>query len=378
MFRNYMSGFMQRFSLSDYIPTIFSHGLSRRQLTTVAKRPVTSTMFAQVVEVHGGPEVFKTKNIPTPAVKPGHVLIQVEASSVNPVDYKIRKGLSPWLSPVLPAVLHSDVAGSVVQVGDGVKHLRVGDEVYGCAGGFKGNGGALAEYMLADASLLAKKPHSLTMVESAALPLVAITAYEALFDRAKLKPGQTVLIQGAAGGVGHVAIQFAKSCGAIVYATASSADKVKIAEQYGAIGINYKEKSVEDYVKEHTNGKGFDVVMNTVGGPSLADAFVACANNGVVCGISSSATYDLSQMHKKGLSLHLVFMPGPLVNNVGRKRHGEILAEVAALVDKGKVKPLISKVFPFTEVGNAHQFLEDGKATGKVGLSQDLVNFKLK
>ncbi|HLB42176.1 MAG TPA: zinc-dependent alcohol dehydrogenase family protein [Gammaproteobacteria bacterium] len=329
-------------------------------------------MVAQVIEQHGGPDVFKTLTIQTPKIKPEHILIRVEASSVNPVDYKIRKGMSPWLSPALPAVLHSDVAGVVVEVGEGVRHFKEGDEVYGCAGGFKGNGGALAEYMLADARLLAHKPRSLSMVESAAMPLVAITAFEALFDRAKLKYGQTILIQGAAGGVGHLAVQFAILQGANVYATASSTEKLSLVKEYGAIGINYREKKVEEYVQEFTDGKGFDVVMNTVGGASLADAFTACANNGVVVGISSSATYDLSPMHKKGLSLHIVFMPGPLVNNVGRERHGEILKEVAILVDKGLVKPLISRVFPFSQVGAAHQYLETGPTMGKVGLKQDL------
>ena len=330
------------------------------------------TMQAQVVKTFGGPEVFEISKIKFPKIEPGHVIIQVAASSVNPVDYKIRQGLSPWLSPELPAVLHSDVAGVVAQVGEGVSEFKEGDEVYGCAGGFKGNGGALAEYMLADARLLAPKPRTLDMIQSAALPLVGITAYEALFDRAKIKSGDTVLIQGAAGGVGHIAIQLVRAVGAKVYATASSPKKLEVAAQYGAIGINYKEKTVEHYVEEYTGGRGFDIVMNTVGGASLQDAFIACAANGVVVGISSSATYDLSPLHKKGLSLHLVFMPGPLVNNVGRERHGEILRKIAALVDQGLVQPFIESKFPFSKVAQAHAYLESGSALGKVGLEQDL------
>jgi NADPH2:quinone reductase len=351
---------------SRYIPSI------RSFTTSDAPMKPSANMKAQVIEQHGGPEVFNIITMKTPSVKPGHVLIQVKASSVNPVDFKIRKGLSPALSPALPAILHGDVAGVVVDVGGEVRKFKVGDEVYGCAGGFKGNGGALAEYMLADARLLAKKPRSLTMIESAALPLVAITAYEALFDRANLQAGQTVLIQGAAGGVGHIAIQLAKARGAKVYATASSAEKLEIAEKFGAIPINYREKKPEEYVQEYTNGKGFDVVMNTAGGASLQDAIFACSINGTVTGISSSATYDLAPMHRKGLSLHIVLMPNPLVHNIGRERHGEILTEVATLVDKGLVKPLIDRVFPFSEVGASHQYLESGVAVGKVGLEQDL------
>jgi NADPH2:quinone reductase len=329
-------------------------------------------MVAQVVTEYGGPDVFKTKKIPAPTIKPGHVIIEIKASSINPVDYKIRQGLSPWLAPDLPAVLHSDLAGVVVEVGKNVTHFKAGDEVYGCAGGFKGNSGALAEYMLADVRLLAHKPRSLSMIESAALPLVAITAYEALVKRAQLKTGQTILIQGAAGGVGHIAVQLAKHLGAKVYATVSSPDKFKLVESYGAIGIDYRENTVKDYVQVHTNDKGFDVVMNTVGGQSLTDALVACGNNGVVVGISSSAMYDLSPMHKKGLSLHLVFMPNPLITGIGREQYGEILEKIATLADEGQIRPYIDRVFPFSEVGAAHLHLESKPTLGKIALEQDL------
>lgn len=336
------------------------------------KRWPSEQMIAQVVTEHGGPEVFKTMMVPAPIGTPGHVIIEVHASSINPVDYKIRQGLSPWLSPDMPAVLHSDVAGVVVDVGANVTHFKKGDEVYGCAGGFKGNGGALAEYMLADTRLLSHKPRSLTMVESAALPLVAITAYEALVKRAQLKPGQTILIQGAAGGVGHIAVQLAKHLGAKVYATVSSPEKLSLVEKYGAIGINYKKNTVQDYVQAYTEGKGFDVVMNTIGGPSLADALIACASHGVVVGISSSSTYDLSPMHKKGLSLHLVFVPAPLITGIGREQYGDILEKIAALVDKNLVRPHIDHVFSFSDVGAAHTYLESKPMMGKIALKQNL------
>lgn len=301
------------------------------------------------------------------------MLISVEASSVNPVDTKIRAGLNPPISPDFPAVLHSDVAGIVVEVGENVKKFKIGDEVYGCAGGFKGNDGALAEYMLADASLIAHKPRKLSMVEAAALPLVGITAWEALFDRANLRAKQSILIQGATGGVGHIAIQLAIWKGADVYATASSTEKLLKAEEFGAIGINYKKNSVADYTSQYTHGTGFDVVMNTVGGHSLADSFEACAAAGVVSAISSSETYDLTPLHKKGLTLHVIFMPAPLLTGKGRQRHGEILAELSQLVDAGYVTPLIDSIFPFSKVGDAHARLASGQIMGKVVLKQDLL-----
>ena len=203
-------------SAKDYVPVIFNLVASAastsqssptsRSLATTAKfyqKLPAKQMRAQVIEQHGDLTVFKILTVDTPQVQPGHVLIQVAASSVNPVDYKIRKGLSPWLAPALPAILHGDVAGIVVAVGEGVRKFKVGDTVYGCAGGFKGTGGALAEYMLADVRLLAHKPEGLSMIESAALPLVGITAYEALFDRATLQPGQTILIQNATKSICH-------------------------------------------------------------------------------------------------------------------------------------------------------------------------------
>src|SRR3954469_15932565 len=140
-------------------------------------------MKAQIIRRFGGPEVFETADIPRPEVKPGYVLINVAATSINPVDYKVRQH-GPPIAPELPAVLHGDVTGTIAEVGEGVTRFKPGDEVYACAGGVKGTGGALAEYMLADADLVSLKPESLTMAQAAALPLVSITAWEGLIDRA--------------------------------------------------------------------------------------------------------------------------------------------------------------------------------------------------
>lgn len=329
-------------------------------------------MKAQVIERFGETSVFKAANLPQPEVLPGHVLIRVAATSVNPVDFKIRGGAVKSISPDFPAVLHGDVAGIIEEVGEGVDTFKPDDEVYACAGGIKGLGGALAEFILADAALVARKPLSLSMREAAALPLVSITAWEGLIDRAKVQAGQNVLIYGATGGVGHIGIQLAKWAGAKVFATASSEEKMMIARELGAdIAINYRKQTVEEYVAEYTAGKGFDLVFDTVGNDNLQTAFKAAAFNGTVVSTVSLSTQDLSLLHVKGLTLHLVFMLIPMLHEIGRAHHGEILSKLAQLVDEGKVRPLLdAKSFSFSEVAQAHYHAESGQAIGKVTLEQ--------
>lgn len=328
-------------------------------------------MKAQVIQTFGNPSVFQIQDLPTPEVIPGHVLIQVKATSVNPIDTKVRSGFVPAVAPEFPAVLHGDVAGVVCAVGEGVSKFQVGDEVYGCAGGFKGTtGGALAEYMLADADLLAHKPKSLSMEEAAAIPLVAITAWEALFNRGKLAPGQNILIHAATGGVGHVAIQLAKWAGVKVYSTASSKEKLEIGARLGAdVTINYLEESVQDYVQKYTNGKGFDIVFDTVGGENLDRSFEAAALHGTVLAIAARSTHDLSPLHSKGLSLHVTFMLLKILNKESRKEYGEILEKITNIIEDGKLRPLLDpNIFTFDEVSKAHEHLESGKAIGKIVL----------
>lgn len=325
-------------------------------------------MKAQVIHEFGDPYIFEVLELPKPTIKEGHVLIRVMATSVNPVDYKIRRGNIPAIAPAFPAVLHGDVAGIIEEVGPGVTEFKVGDEVFGCAGGLRDCDGALAEFMLADARLIAKKPVTLSMHEAAALPLVSITAWEALFEKANIKPGQKVLIHAGTGGVGHIAIQLAKWAGADVYTTVSSAKKAEIATSLGATGtINYRQESVPDYVQRITNGKGFDVVFDTVGGDNINQSINAAALYGHVVTIQANSTNDLSQLHAISGSLHVVFMLIPLLRNIQRERHGKIMQKIAELVDQGQVKPLIDNhTFTFEEVGKAHALLESGEAIGKV------------
>ena len=225
-------------------------------------------MKAMIIRRHGEPSVFRAAEIPVPRIGPSQVLVRVAATSVNSVDWKIRK-LGLPLSPDLPAVLHGDVAGVVEAVGTDVDGLSGGDEVYGCAGGVKGSGGALAEFMACEAGFLAPKPTNLSMVEAAALPLVCLTAWEGLVDGADVGLGQMVLVHGGAGGVGHVAVQIAVAREARVYATVSGPEKAAVVRGYGAIPINYRKESVEGYVDVHTGGADFDIVYDTVGGDNL-------------------------------------------------------------------------------------------------------------
>ncbi|MBT2617380.1 MULTISPECIES: zinc-dependent alcohol dehydrogenase family protein [unclassified Bacillus (in: firmicutes)] len=330
-------------------------------------------MKAQIIQSFGDPSVFQLEEVSKPELKPGHVLIQVKASSVNPIDTKVRAGAVPAVAPEFPAVLHGDVAGLVSAVGEGVTEFKVGDEVFGCAGGFKGTGGALAEFMLADADLLAHKPKKLTMEEAASLPLVAITAWEALFNRAHLVPSQDILIHAATGGVGHIAIQLAKWKGATVYTTASSREKLEIGTRLGAdVAINYREENVHDYVQKYTDGKGFDVVFDTVGGENLDRSFEAAAVHGTVAAIAARSTHDLSPVHSKGLSLHVTFMLLKILNKDMHKQYGEILKKVAKVVEEGKLHPLVDpNMFTFDEVSKAHEYMESGKAIGKIVLKND-------
>lgn len=330
-------------------------------------------MKAITIDQFGDSSVFKEMNLPKPTIKAGHVLIKVLATSVNPLDYKIRKGWLPDLVKHFPMILHGDVSGVVEEAGEGVKGFSPGDEVYGCAGGLLDMGGALSEYILADANLIAKKPKSLSFSEAAALPLVALTAWEGLITYANLQSKQSILIYGGTGGVGHIAIQLAKWLGARVFATCSSINKMEIIKKLGAdVIINYKNVDVATYTKEHTHGTGFDVVFDTVGDGNLITSFSAAAIFGKVISIQAVGNYDLTTAFLKGLTLHLIMQPLPLITGMNREHYHSILTNLSELVDQGVIKPLVdSKKFTIQEVGAAHDYLERGQAIGKVVLTME-------
>lgn len=327
-------------------------------------------MKAWVIDRHGDPTVFAETEVAPPEVKAGHVLIEVAATSVNPIDTKLRQNPAPF-APALPAILHGDVAGTVAAVGSGVAGFKPGDAVYGCAGGVRGQGGALADFMLADARLLAPKPQSLSMAEAAALPLVALTAWEGLMDMARLRAGQSVLIHGAGGGVGHVAAQIAKAAGAAVVGTGSRPETLALIRSLGVAAADYKSQGGADLVKTYTGGRGFDVVFDMTGADALAATAETVRTRGQVVSIAGFGRVNMTSLFMKGVSIHFVFMIIPMLTGEGRERHGEILRSVARLADQGRLKPhLDSEHFTFAQVADAHRRLESGKAVGKVVLTR--------
>ena len=330
-------------------------------------------MKVMTISTFGGPDVFFAQNMPEPIAAKGQVVIEVKASSVNPIDLKIRAGMVPLATQEFPAVLHGDVSGIVSEIGPGVDHLKVGDEVWGCAGGFRGlPSGALAEKMLTDAQLITLKPKNLSFAEAAALPLVSLTSWFALADRAQVTAGQKVLIHAGAGGVGHAAIQIAKHLGADVYTTISSDEKAHHAKNMGANQtINYQKHSVEDYVNKYAEGRGFDVVFDTVGGTNLDASFLAARPGGTVVNIAARSTHDLSPMHARTLTLHVVFLVAQLANPANRYTIRPRLEKLCELVENGELKPLIDEQsYKFEKVADAHAYLESGKAIGKVVITR--------
>ncbi|MBV6634191.1 MAG: zinc-dependent alcohol dehydrogenase family protein [Alphaproteobacteria bacterium] len=327
-------------------------------------------MRAQIIEAFGGPEVFQLKDVPDPTPGPSQVLIRQQGSSVNPVDYKLRSD-GRDIAPEFPGILGFDVSGIVTAIGPDVTDFAVGDAVYGAAGGVKGQGGAYAELIAAETRVIAKRPSNISPVEAAAMPLVTITAWEGL-ERAGLSESRgaekTVLVRGGTGGVGHIAIQLAKAWGAEVTASVSGDDKAKIARDLGADHIiNYRDEDWDEAVAKLTDGAGFDIVFDGTGGDQLDPAFSAARLNGHVVALVSLFTHDLSLLHARGLSLHLVFMPLNLLAGIGGAEHQRILTGATALVEAGKLKPLIDdQRFTLETVPEAQTHAENGRPLGKV------------
>jgi len=321
-------------------------------------------MRAYVVEQAGGE--FRKVEMPVPELREREVLVRVVASGVNPLDLKIRAGQAGHAQQPLPAVLGLDMAGVVERVGAEVLRFRVGEEVYGMVGGVGGLQGTLAELIAVDEDLLAHKPRNLSMREAAALPLITITAWEGLVDRAKVHGGQTVLVHAGAGGVGSVAVQIAVAYGAEVFATVS-AEKRNIVEGLGATAIDYRALSVEEYVSANAGGEGFDVVYDTVGGGTLDASFVAVKRyTGHVVSCLGWGTHALAPLSFRGATYSGVFTLMPLLTGKDRAHHGKILEAAGKLVEEGKLRPLMSEQrFSVEEIGAAHAAVDAG-VVGKV------------
>jgi len=275
---------------------------------------------------------FRLAEVAKPTPREGEISVRIKASGVNPLDTKIRAGNAAHAGHPFPAVLGIDLAGVVEQVGPGVTEFHRGDEVYGMTGGVGGIQGSLAEFAAVDARLIAPKPQNLSMREAAALPLIAITAWEGLVDRANVRKGQQVLVLGVGGGVGHITVQIAKAAGADVFAVDGAA-KADYLASLGATPIDYRVETVTDYVGGHTGGKGFDIVYDTVGGPGLDGAFQAVGRFGHVVSALGWGTHALAPLSFKAASYSGVFTLLPLLTGEGRSHHGEILREVGKLVE---------------------------------------------
>ena len=321
-------------------------------------------MKAAILESHGAP--FRLADVARPIAAAGQVLVRIKAASVSPIDVKIHAGQAAHARQPLPAILGVDLAGTVESIGPDVTGFRRGDEVYGMTGGVGGVQGSLAEYAAVDAALLARKPNNFGMREAAALPLVFITAWEGLVDRANVRAGQTVLIHGGAGGVGHVAVQLARARGAKVFAT-GSAKSLDYIKQLGATPIDYDKATVEQYVAEHTGGKGFDIVYDNVGGTTLDASFNAIKRFGHVVSALGWGTHALAPLSFRGGSYSGVFTLLPLLTGEGRAHHGEIMREATRLAEAGQLRPRLDpRRFDLAGVADAHAAIEDRSAQGKI------------
>jgi NADPH:quinone reductase-like Zn-dependent oxidoreductase len=322
------------------------------------------SMQAAVLESYDAP--FRISAVSRPKPSEGQVLIRVRASAVNPLDLKIQKGEAAHARQPLPAILGIDLAGVVESVGNGVTQFGRGDEVFGMTGGVGGLQGSLAELAAVDAQLLARKPANFNMREAAALPLIFITAWEGLVDRAGLRAGQTVLVQGGAGGVGHIAIQIAIALGAKVFATGSVKDKSYI-ERLGATFIDYNAMSVVDYVATYASGGGFDLVYDTVGGAVLDASFNSVARFGHVVSALGWGTHALAPLSFRAATYSGVFTLLPLLSGEGRAHHGEILREAVKMCEAGKIVPRIDpRSFTLETVATAYHAIENRTGAGKM------------
>ncbi|MDO8404033.1 MAG: zinc-dependent alcohol dehydrogenase family protein [Pseudomonas sp.] len=322
-------------------------------------------MRALIVDVANGP--LRLVSIPRPVPGPGQVLVRIKASGVNPLDGKIRSGQAAHARQPLPAVLGMDLAGTIEALGEGVSGWLPGDEVYAMATGIGGAQGSLAQFAVVDARLLAHKPGNLSMRETAGLPLVLITAWEGLVDRARVRAGQKVLIHGGAGGVGHLAVQIARAFGAEVFATGSAGQQA-IIESFGATFIDYRKSSVEDYVAEHTGGEGFDIVYDTVGGETLDASFKAArVYEGHVVSCLGWGQHSLAPLSFRAATYSGVFTLLPLLTGKGGEHHGQILRDAAKLIEAGKLKPLLDpRQFTLQTAEAAHELLAGGAAQGRL------------
>jgi NADPH2:quinone reductase len=321
-------------------------------------------MHALILNRYNGP--LELSEVPRPKPAAGELLVRIAACGLNPLDTKIRAGNAEHAKHPLPLVLGIDMAGVIEEIGPGVSAFNVSDKVYGMTGGVGGIQGSLAQYAAVDADLLALKPSNLTMREAAALPLAFITSYLGIVDRVHLSAGQTVLVQGGAGGVGHVSVQLSLALGGVVWATASEHDK-DFVSGLGATPIDYRTQTAEQYVESGTRGEGFDLVVDTVGGPTLDASFAAVKHFGHVVSALGWGTHSLAPLSFREATYSGVFTLHPLLTGMQRAHYGEILREATRLAEAGQLTPRMDpRQFDLNSAELAYEALTNGTAAGKL------------
>jgi NADPH2:quinone reductase len=334
-------------------------------LNTLIMKTNIKTMNAMVLEQIQMPLVLR--ELPIPALKNGQVLVKIVASGLNPLDLKIQDGKAAHAQVTTPAVLGMDMAGIIVEIASDVTNFNLGDEVYGLVGGIGNNQGTLAEYIVVDSDHLALKAKNISMKQAAAMPLVLITAWEGLVDRANVSKGQKVLIHGGSGGVGHMAVQIAKAFGAEVYAT-DSGRGLKYIESLGATAIDYTTMQPEEYVNKYTDGKGFDIVYDVVGGVTLDNSFKSVKKyTGHVLSSLGWGTHSIAPLSFLGATYSGVFTLLPLLSGTDKYLHGQILEKATKLIEQNRIVPLISsKSFNLNQANEAYAELKNRTEIGKI------------
>lgn len=310
-------------------------------------------MRAMVITRFGGPDVFELQDRERPKPGPGQVLVRVVASGTNPVDAKIRQA-GTWAGIPFPAVLGYDVSGVVEELGPGVSEFKVGDEVFYTPEIFGNPHGSYAEYTVASASIVARKPANLSHVEAAGIPLAGGTAWEAIVRRLNVRPGETVLIHGGAGGVGSFAIQFAKVAGARVIATASKANHEALRELGADAAVDYRDADAADQIRRQAGGHGVDAAFDTAGGNVGMSTQVTRPFGRIATILPPDG--DLSALYTKNQTLFGTFLT----------REGARLHEMAPLFERGQVKVVVDTVLPLEDVSKAHERLDSGHGRGKI------------
>jgi len=324
-------------------------------------------MRAIVLREFGGPEVLQPAELPAPVPGPHQVLVEVHATSVNPVDTKVRQRTG--VERGFPIVLGYDASGIVRACGPEVTGWSVGDEIFGCPHLF--GPGANAELVLLDARAAAHKPSSVDHATAAALPLVSLTAWEGLHERARIRPGQTVLIHAGAGGVGHVAVQLARLHGCRVIATAGRPESIAFcrATLRADEVIDYGATDFVARVNELTGGRGADVVLDTVGNETFRRSIDCVAPGGQLVTILASSPGDRAgKLLYRSITVHYEFMGARVAYGIDPAHQGAILSGVARLVDRGLLAAQVSLRLPLASVADGHRQVETGRTIGKVAI----------